>query len=92
MRTCLHLGNKLLNYFTALSASPEKVSRNTGHIHIMQMRYTVVMRAMRPTHYEAVMQATGRHGLISCCQIVEVVATDYYAIRIQLLCNPPPSS
>ena len=43
----------------------------------MQMRYTVVMRAMRPTHYEAVMQATGRLGLISCCQIVEVVATDY---------------
>ena len=63
----------------------------------MQMRYKALMCTMQPAvmqtkHYEAVMQAAGRLGLISCCQIVEVVATDYYAIRIQLLCNPPPSS
>ena len=48
----------------------------------MQMRYKALMCTMQPAvmqakHYEAVMQAAGRLGLISCCQIVEVVATDY---------------
>ena len=50
---------------------------------VMQPKhYEAVMCTMQPAvmqakHYEAVMQASGRLGLISCCQIVEVVATDY---------------
>ena len=56
--------------------------KDAFYIRTMQMRYKALMCTMQPAvmqtkHYEAVMQAAGRLGLISCCQIVEVVATDY---------------